>query len=52
MVGLETRKAMNWIFWSVGFFGYLGEIFGIRGAEHHKSATLTQPSTTSFLVIQ
>jgi len=25
------------------FFGYFGQNFGIRGAEHHKRATLTQP---------
>jgi len=42
----------NRIFRSEGFFGYFGQNFGIRGAEHHKRATLTQPSPTSFPVIQ
>jgi len=37
-----------------GRVGYFGQNFGIRGAEHHKRATLTQmqPSPTSFPVIQ
>ena len=34
------------------FFGYFCQNFGIRGAEHHKRATLTQPSPTSCPVIQ
>ena len=40
------------IYWTFGFFGLFGQKFGIRGAEHHKRATLTQPSPTSFPVIQ
>ena len=47
-----TACSTNRIFRSVGFFGYFGQNFGIRGAEHHKRATLTQPSPTSFPFIQ
>ena len=42
------QKTTNRIFRSEGFFGYFGQNFGIRGAEHHKRAILTQPSPTSF----
>jgi len=37
-----------WIFRNVGVFGYFGQNFGIRDAEHHKIATLTQPPSQSF----
>jgi len=42
----------NRIFRSVGFFGYFGQNFGIRGAEHHKRTTLPDkggPLTGRFL---
>ena len=45
-------NSTNQIFRSVGFFGYFGQKFGIRGAEHHKIATMTRHSPTSFPVIQ
>ena len=48
----NINYSTNRIFRSAGFFGYFGENFGIRGEEHHKRATLTQSSPTSFPVIQ
>ena len=57
----ETPSPTPWVtVLRTGFFGvkdfsgYFGQNFGIRGAEHHKRATLTQmqPSPTSFPVIQ
>jgi len=49
---MTFQFATNQIFRSEGILGYFGQIFGIRGAEHHKRATLTQPSPTSFPVIR
>jgi len=49
-----SGSATNRIFRSVKKknFRYVGQNFGIRGAEHHNRTTLTQPSPTSFPVIQ
>jgi len=47
--GLEQKGGfIRTVFFGEGFL----QNFGIRGAEHHKIATLTQPSPTSFPVIQ
>ena len=48
-----SQNSTNRIFRSVKkkeFFGYVRHNCGIRGADHHKRATLTQPSPTSFPV--
>jgi len=50
--GIFVYTPTNQIFRSENFFGYFGQNFGIRGAEHDKRTELTQPSPTSFPVIQ